>query len=138
MKTEIEAYLKHLSATEQYDEDLETSVWNENPFAYDLTVTRCTSSAMLIALKFGGVVHGYYVDQTDAETVTGYDCGGHDFCVVGNLLIDYWAKEVNNPKLRSILDLTCSKDRAYIRKHYLPFSRWETLELWPMKELIFN
>ena len=136
MEAKIESYLNHLQLTEHYDKEMEMSIWKENPFIYDLSVTRCTSSAMLIALKFGGSVFGYEVDQEHPKTIIGFDCGGHDFCIVENFIVDYWAKYVNDPKLKAVIDMSNPANAEYIKNHYLDKAQWESLELWPTVESV--
>lgn len=131
---QIKDYLHHLYTDESYDLNLEMSVWKNNPFIYDyLSVTQCTSSAMLLAHRFGGQVFGYPLDLFNVDenkNLLGCHSGGHDFCVVDNLLIDYWAKYVDNPKRKAIIDLTNPYEWGYLQKYYLPLDRWEHLKLW--------
>lgn len=142
LRNELHTYLQYLSKTERYDEENEMSVWDENPFIYDLSVTRCTSSAMLVCLKFKGIVHGYEIydehyypdlEPSFVRNLIGFDSGGHDFCIVDNFLVDYWAKEVCHPDKKWILDLTDSEDLKYFKLHYFEPDQWSTLDLWDLR-----
>lgn len=143
LRKEIEAYLLHLNETEQYDENFDCSLWTDNPFTNDVPVTMCTSSAMLVAVKFGGMVYGYEIycekfksilEPHEIENLIGYMDGGHDFCVIDNMIIDYWAKYVDKPEQRIIIDLMDDADLLYFQTHYLPQNYWEPLPMWKLKK----
>jgi len=38
-------------------------------------------------------VAGYAIDRDDPQTLIGADAGGHDFAVVGVLIVDWWGWE---------------------------------------------
>lgn len=126
----IKAYLEELERTEIPDEDV-GSHWAVPNSPYEYSCTRCTSSAMLIATKFSGKVFGYELEMEETLTI-GSESGGHDFAVVGDYLVDYWAAYVSCclPK-PGILHLT--QDIEIIKARYLPRDQWEELKLWESK-----
>jgi len=134
MKGKLSDYLHQLEKDEIYDEDLEMSIWRVEGYSHDLSVTQCTSSAMLIADTFGGKVYGYSLDMEDNDSEKiGSDSGGHDFAIVGDYLIDYWGRYVNgDKKLKPVLHL--KEDAKEIEKYYLPQSEWEEVPHWKLEE----
>ena len=134
MKDDILEYMDQLFQSEVFDDNLEMSVWKSTPVGNDLSVTRCTSSAMLIADKFGGSVWGYEIIDDMYKDKIGYWSGGHDFAIVGKYLVDYWAKYVNDEKQKSILDMTDRTDQDYIMKNYLPITDWKNLPIWRLTD----
>lgn len=141
MRARIEHYLRQLEKFEVPPATADgMSVWICSPygthFRYELSVTRCTSSAMMIAYDFGGTVWGYEFDDNTDKNKIAFDCGGHDFAIVGKYLVDYWAKYVDLSAGRSILDLTDPGDIEIVIKKYLPLNKWVQLDtdLWgPLK-----
>jgi len=53
----------------------------------------CTNGAKLIAKKFGGFVAGYRIHPTESRTLIAADVYGHDFAVIGDYIVDWWAWE---------------------------------------------
>ena len=129
MRNAIEQYLNELERTEVYDEGREMSLWNNTAFVFDMSCTQCTASAMMIADRFGGSVWGYEIPE-EYENAIAADCGGHDFAIVGKYLVDYWARFVNDPEARAIMDMTDPADVQYISEKYLPLGLWQPLKMW--------
>ena len=48
----------------------------------------CTNAAILIAKKFNGYVVGYPVNMN--FKFVGHTAGGHDFAVIGDIIVDWW------------------------------------------------
>jgi hypothetical protein len=67
-----------------------------------LSVLICTNSAKMFQEEFGGRVVGYYAED-NPEATMGADEGGHDFLVLGDLLIDWWGYDVYGTPL--VLDI---------------------------------
>lgn len=128
MKKEIQKYLRHLTEIEYYNDDYEMSMFPAGLFRDELSVTRCTSSAMMIAAKFNGKVFGYQIDTDDNSPIIGAKCGGHDFAIVGDYLVDWWSEYVEE-KGRSLLHLIEDKDE--IERRYFHPTLWNELEIWP-------
>lgn len=72
------------------------------------TATRCTNGARWLAYHLNGDVYGYSLSDNPDATI-GETSFGHDFCVVGDFIVDYWGRqfsEVETPGIhhRSRLD----------------------------------
>lgn len=121
MEKEILAYLEELSRLEKCKEPegyhyLETEQGELETFC-------CTHTAILVAKKFNGRVFGYPIHEYD-ENIIGILSGGHDFAVIGNLIIDWWAtkfEEHENPIMR------IGSPEAL--RHYLPREKWEEVPI---------
>src|SRR3954470_12230969 len=50
----------------------------------------CTNGVYHLAKKFGGRVMGYRI-PSDSPKLAGGGVGGHDFAIIGNFLVDWWA-----------------------------------------------
>jgi hypothetical protein len=85
----------------------------------------CTNGARLIARRFGGRVCGYAMSTRDSDDLIAKDCFGHDFAIVGDYLVDWWAWDYPESLPHPILHL--QKDAALIAKYYKPQSEWVTL-----------
>lgn len=132
LKEEIEQYLQTLFSSEYYDEEQGMSLWTNTAFKLQMSVTQCTAGAMLIADKFEGRVYGYPLDINDPSNkdIIGYMSMGHDFCIVDDYLVDYWAHFVHDEDLRPIIDLSDASQLPYLQKYYLPKHRWEVVPTW--------
>lgn len=118
LRKEIEEFLQELTDSEKYDEEEGVHYWYNPSGKVESGI--CTNGAKLIAARFNGEVKGYATNQ---ENLVGGACFGHDFAIVGEYLVDWWAKiyeekkaiwELNNPELET---------------HYLPQNQWETVPL---------
>lgn len=130
LRAKIETYLNVLCAADQYSEEREMSVFVGLREMECDSVTRCTTSAMHVARELGGFVCGYEIDYDKKfEKIIGYDCGGHDFAVVGHYLVDWWSKYVNlsGP---AILDMMDPEDQIFIKQKYLPLPQAKGVPLW--------
>lgn len=59
----------------------------------------CTNGALLVAQTFQGYVAGYPMMRDDeVKTLVGEKSGGHDFAVVGEFIVDWWAVAYDNSK----------------------------------------
>ena len=116
-RSEIEAYLRHLADSERQEEGVSV-------FPDGSPTTICTSSARLVARKFGGKVYGYYIDDDNPDLV-GNDSGGHDFAIVGNYLVDWWAHYVENSDFPAVYDLTDRRDQKLTARRYIPREEWK-------------
>lgn len=63
---------------------------------------KCTNSARLVAQRFGGKVFGYECRNNPGAKI-GVDCFGHDFAVVGDYIVDYWAKHFAGESENSVI-----------------------------------
>lgn len=61
----------------------------------------CTNGARLIARKFNGMVAGYHIRSDEPRQLVAAVCYGHDFAVVENFIVDWWAwafaEEIQDP-----------------------------------------
>lgn len=130
-REEIQEFLDYLTASEYRDEAIDLPVFpNIFNFEFDMDVIRCTSGAMMVAKKFDGKVFGYRFDDDNDEGKVAFNCGGHDFAIVGNFLVDWWAKNVEDSENPEILDMTDPDDMRIIEGKYRHRDAWEELELW--------
>ncbi len=128
------SYVDWLERMERYESELGFNYWPFtldgqpvlNPHADDvLLCCTCTHSALLIAQQFGGRVMGY----PDGGNL-GARCGngdehhnqGHDFAVLGDYIVDYWAWSCQQQIIFPILHL--EHDAVQIRRLYGPSRRW--------------
>lgn len=116
-KAEIEEFLAELTATEKYDEEEGFHYW-DLPDGGKLHAGVCTNSARLVANRFNGEVKGY---STTQESLVGGICFGHDFAIVGDLLVDWWAKTYEEKP--AIWDL----NHPDLPQHYGNPTQWETM-----------
>lgn len=106
---EVWAFCRYLHWAEQYDQEDGYSYWlqdNQGTIVKArkgltdmdelegrttrIECGKCTNGAELIAKKFGGYVAGYSMGEEFRKTFVGYDCGGHDFAVLGDYIVDWW------------------------------------------------
>jgi hypothetical protein len=120
----LRKYMRDLVKLEHYDNNLERSVFTEHPFVNDMLAIICTNSAMMVAHKFGGKVYGYDIDEGDSNELIGYSSGGHDFAVVGDYLVDWWAENVECVG-RAVLHLV--NDKELINRIYKMPSEWRVV-----------
>lgn len=84
----------------------------------------CTNGARLIARAFGGYVAGYPIESNypQRERLIAADCYGHDFAIVDDYLVDWWAwqyeQSLSVPVLHRI------RDAALISTKYKPEPAW--------------
>jgi hypothetical protein len=99
------------------------------PVATDNFAT-CTSTATHVAVKLGGKLVGYSVDDNpSAKLALGY-VSGHDFAIVGGrYLADWWAREYHEKP--DIYDLHDPKQLASVKKLYGDPATWGPLEADP-------
>lgn len=79
----------------------------------------CTDGARYLQMIFGGRVVGCF------RTKINYG-GGHDWLVLGTLIVDYWATHVADPEHPSILDMANAQDSLRIVEFYGATKDWET------------
>jgi len=115
----VEAYLAELRDTEIHGED--QSVWKVG--TRELEVVVCTSSAALVAKRFGGKVMGFWADDNPTAGVNRI-CSGHDFAVVGDLVVDYWLREVEEVSPKAVFDLSDPKEAQEAQAWYGPQEKW--------------
>lgn len=85
----------------------------------------CTSSALLVAKQFSGVVFGYNSTDNLTATIGLPDREGHDFALIANRwLIDYWAWRVTRTIASPILDLKDPEELSIVQQLYGPENRW--------------
>jgi len=90
----------------------------------------CTSSAMVVARHFGGVVFGYHSIDNPTAFIGEPDYNGHDFALVNSLwLVDYWAWHVAGLVTTPIFDLTNGNDRSIVGRLFGPRSNWSEVEI---------
>ena len=83
----------------------------------------CTNGAHLIAEKFHGYVAGYPIAPEDPRIdLIGHYCFGHDFAVVSNFLIDWWAWDYEQAFESPVMTI----EAAAASGKYKPQSEWET------------
>ena len=87
----IENFMEHLHGTEFCDKD-GISRFKQCPNEH---VVKCTTSAVIIAEKFGGQQVGLLLEREKYKGRIGYSSGGHDFALVGDYLVDWWAVYVD-------------------------------------------
>lgn len=127
-KKEIQQYIDFLYESEVYTE-WGYSYWPHANLEHGNSVCNCTTGANLICHKFGGKVYGYHIRPDEKyKNIIGFHAGGHDFAIVGEFLVDYWAKYVEDLNNEPILHLV--QDMAIIKEKYLPLTMWRNLPLW--------
>ncbi|MDR3412373.1 MAG: hypothetical protein P4L87_15775 [Formivibrio sp.] len=89
LKDDLLAECHELVRLTQYDAKAGISFWPHVPSDCN-DCGRCTNGARVIAEKFGGLVAGYQIEDTDPQTLVGADAGGHDFAIVGGFIVDWW------------------------------------------------
>ena len=127
-KEAIKAFLWELIALERYDVDQGYHYFEGDP---EWGSTTCTTSAYRIAARFGGEVWGVASIDPGAAQYKGRvasRCGGHDFAIVGDYLVDWWAVRVacmtpGHPGMLHLVD-----DAEQIKIWYGPRERWKRLE----------
>jgi GGDEF domain-containing protein len=83
----------------------------------------CTTSADMLAHKFGGKVMGYH--HEDNPSALSEDAGGHDFAVIdGRHIADWWATGVGSGQ-HSVVDLHDPKMQSYVKEHYGDSAKWK-------------
>jgi hypothetical protein len=89
---------------------------------------RCTDTAQWLRRALGGTVMGYE-HKNNKEAAIGEDQFGHDFLVVRNFIVDWWAKEYLG--LPAIYDLSDKREAEEALKNYGPAIRWSDVKDWP-------
>lgn len=123
-KAELLAECRRLTQESKYNEEQGYSYW-DTPKG-EIQCGRCTNGALLIAEKFGGYVAGYLMDfqpKTWQSELVARDCGGHDFAIVGDYLVDWWAWDYEESIPEPVLHLVA--DAELIARKYLPRAEWE-------------
>lgn len=116
-------FMEHLQRQEFYCEEDE-----EWQFTDGSAAALCTSSALLVAKQFGGVVLGYYSTDNTTATIGLPELEGHDFALIDNRwLIDYWAWHVTRTIASPSLDLTDPEELSIVQQLYGPENRWSLL-----------
>ncbi len=114
LRSDLEAYLSFLRSREEQNEE-EQSVWR-TPEG-ELPAVVCTSSAALVARQFGGELLSFWVkDNPEAGIQVAAD--GHDFARVGNFVVDYWLREVEELSPKAVFDLSDPQE-AQEARHWL-------------------
>lgn len=90
----------------------------EHRFHDGTPVAVCNCSALLMKLKFGGEIWGYFIDDNPMAAL-GRSEGGHDFLVVGDQIVDMWAAIIYGKALITKID----SDEA--RALYGDRAKWE-------------
>jgi len=65
-------------------------------------------------------VAGYAIDRDDPQTLIGADVGGHDFAVVGDFIVDWWAWEYE----RSLTTPVLARAEGIALGKYKPEQTW--------------
>lgn len=88
----------------------------------------CTTSARIIASRFGGKVMGFAGKDNPKAGIL-ENCDGHDFAVLGHLLVDWWAHGYigTHAYPRRIYNL--DTDAELIEKIYGDRSKWEEVPI---------
>ena len=141
MKPDLDAvwkYCRFLNRAERYDETDGYAYWlldfTGRPFipeaGADMDIIeskstkeecgKCTNGADLIAKHFGGYVAGYPMGEEYKQSLVGYDCGGHDFAVLGNYIVDWWGLNYEASLTYPILRY----DKAIQMGKFLPREYW--------------
>jgi YHS domain-containing protein len=135
-RDELEAEADALLPLERYDDDEGFSYWDHHDpkvLANDkvkqyrpeewhrISCTQCTNSARILASKHNGAVFGYAVDNPRDERIGAFS-GGHDFSVIGEWLVDYWAKHVDGTRDATTLHL--KDDAEEIKRLYGDPDSW--------------
>lgn len=126
--TEIELFMAELFETEKYDEAEGYHYWDRPSGLKEERIPSgcCTNSARLVANKFGGKVFGF-AHQFNKTAVVAKDCFGHDFAIVGDLLVDWWAFHFTGETDRPIYHLV--KDAAQVLHLYGPRENWDEVPI---------
>lgn len=126
LPAQLQAFLNDLTRNEQYDEQAGYHFWDTpHPRFPDHPVTdtgTCTNGALLIARQFHGRVVGY-LNQDNPTSLIAPNSGGHDFAIIGDLLVDWWAVHVSENSPHEILHL--ETDRALIDSLYGDREKWK-------------
>jgi hypothetical protein len=82
----------------------------------------CTNSARLLAFRFNGYVVGYPIGKSysNRERLIGASSFGHDFAVISNFLVDWWAWAWEESLSQPVLSLS----DPIVRARYKPASEW--------------
>lgn len=123
-KEELLAECQRMIDASDWDEQQSCSVWPE------ITNDRndcgnCTVGARMIARKFGGKVFGYRIDPHESKDLVAFNCFGHDFAIVGDYLVDWWAWEYEQSLTSPVLHIV--DDAALIAIKYKPRSEWNEM-----------
>lgn len=117
-------YLEQLQRQEFYREEDEEWLFTDGSAA-----VLCTSSALLVAKQFSGVVLGYKSTDNPTATIGLPDLDGHDFALIGNRwLIDYWAWRVTRTIASPILDLQEHEELSIAHQLYGPECQWSLVD----------
>lgn len=121
MRAVIELFLQALREEEFYCK--EADEWQ---FRDASACSICTSSAVLVARRFGGVVLGYHSVDNPTAFIGAPVYSGHDFALLNERwLIDYWAWHVAGLTPNPILDLSNESDRSTALIQYGPAGVWQ-------------
>lgn len=120
--SDLSAFCDKLHAIEIYDEEIGYSYWQDGDSRIECGV--CISGAKLIAQEFGGRVCGYPIPDESLAKLVGAKCGGHDFAVVGDSIVDWWGKFYEG----SIDCAVVSIDLGIRQGLYLPEFYWVTMQ----------
>lgn len=134
--SEIVAYCDKLTASEKYDREEGVHYWSVFGLRQESGI--CTTSARMIAEKFGGQVFGYKIKREEGnENLIGYWCYGHDFAFIDDrYIVDWWAYHVDeSPTDRVIFDTTDPSIMENLFTYYLPRDRWELVHDYSAKEV---
>jgi len=126
---ELKAFAQKMYDDEAYDEEQGVSEWpksyrfNDEDFGDELIQCgRCTNGARLVAQRFLGQVYGYACED-NPEAEVGANCGGHDFAVIGDYIVDYWAHHFAGESDVAVLPVNSPE----ARKLYGPRSKWKLM-----------
>lgn len=98
MKQELIDYCQYLTDSMAYNDEIGFYYWpwlKDNNFEPEdcSHCGICTNGARLIAFKFNGYVAGYNIWMSESDMLIGHGCGGHDFAIVGDYIVDWWGWE---------------------------------------------
>jgi len=124
MREAIEQFLDTLRTKERYCEQEE-----EWQFPDGSAIATCTSSSILVAKRFCGIVLGYFSIENPAASIGSPNCEGHDFTLIDDRwLVDYWAWRVEALITTPIFDLSEEADREEVVRLYGTSLNWSLLE----------
>ena len=128
--SELLAECDRLTATMQYDDDEGYHFWPV-PKGDRIECGRCTNGARLIAEKFHGYVAGYPIDhkQPKALGLVAVDCGGHDFAVIGENIVDWWAWDYEQSLQSPVITI----EEGIRRGLYRPKADWRIMSNFEIK-----
>ncbi len=114
-------FVEHLQQQEFYCE-----VAEEWKLGDGSSAALCTSTAILVAKQFNGVVLGYYSLDNPTATIGLPHLEGHDLALIGNRwLTDYWAWHVERIIATPILDLKDQEELAIAQRLYGSTRKWD-------------